>query len=416
MTITMEAAGKVRQRAEGAYKLTDRKADTAKKPGMLNDGNGLYLRVRANGKTISKSWIFRFKPSGAKSSRDLGLGAYPLVSLAKAREKAGKARVAVNEGRDPVAERKAAQVAEAAATDAPCGWTFEEAAKRCIAMNETGWRNAKHRGQWRSTLATYAAPVIGSKDVRGIGPDDVLTILAPIWLTKEQTASRLRARIETVFDFAIAEGKADEPNPALLKKLKPRLPKRPKQEEENHFAALSWREMPKLMAALRKRDGAASKALQFTILTCARTGEVLHATWPEIDLQAREWTVPGARMKMGKTHVQPITDEAAGLLIEVAESGSAYLFPGARKGRPLSSMAMLNLLDRMGYGDRATVHGFRSTFSDWASECTDFKDAVSEFALAHKVGSKVSRAYKRSTRFEQRRELLKQWAEYLNGV
>lgn len=398
-----------RQRKEGRTKLTDTAVRKIRQPGLHNDGAGLYLRVKPNG---AKGWIYRFKLNGR--SRDMGLGTYPDTGLAEAREEAAKARKLVNAGEDPIEQRKAEQAAQTAEVDAPKGIAFREAASAYIAAHEPSWRNEKHRYQWKATLRDYAEPVIGAKQVDEISVEDVLAILEPIWSEKPETANRLRGRIESVLDWSAARGYRNGPNPALWRgNLKHLLPSQKRIATVKHHAALPYADMPEFMEKLRKRDALAARALEFCILTCVRVSECLNATWDEFDIKGRVWTIPGKRMKAGKEHRVPLTEEGAQILTELAGSSDGrYVFPGSRKGRPLSNMAFAMLMRRMGYND-ITAHGFRSTFRDWSAEQTSAPREIAELCLAHTVGNAVERAYRRSDLFEKRRELLNQWAEFL---
>jgi integrase len=390
-------------------------------PGMTNDGDGLYLKV---GRTGGASWIFRYKLAG--KSRDMGLGKHPEICLAIAREKAAEARKLSKSGVDPLtnrgeeierqrlkkeAERLAQDAARAKAT------TFKEVALDYIAAHRSGWRNAKHAQQWENTLATYAFKVIGDLPTQEIGIEHVLKILKPIWTVIPETASRLRNRIELVLDAAKARGLRDRENPARWRgHLDKLLPPRSKVRAVKHHAAMSWTELPAFMATLDKADDLSSKALSFTILTACRTSEALEATWTEIDLATGIWTISASRMKAGKEHRVPLSQAALDLLATLPRvEGGHYLFPGARKKRPLSNMAMLMVLRRMRRRN-LTTHGFRSTFRDWASEVTHYPREVCEQALAHTLESAVEAAYRRGDLFEKRRRLMDDWAGYAMGM
>lgn len=381
--------------ARATNKLTDARCRAASKPGLLGDGGGLYLHVKPSG---AKSWAFIWKASGKR--REMGLGAYPAVKLARARALAGEAREAVAEGRDPIAEKR---------KDAEP--TFGEAADRFLASNETAWRNAKHRAQWAMTLGTYAKPMRGVK-VSEIRTDDVLAVLTPLWQSRPETASRLRGRIERVLDFAKARGWRDGENPALWRgHLKAILPARQKLTR-GHHAAMPYGDVPGFLAQLLERNAMAARGLGFLILTAARTGEVLGATWDEIDMQAGIWTIPACRMKAGREHRVPLSEPALAIVRTLSETrASDFVFPGQKPGRPLSGMAFEMLMRRIGAG-AYTAHGFRSAFRDWAGDETSFPREVAEQALAHRVGDATERAYRRADALGRRRELMGAWASY----
>lgn len=372
-------------------KLTARKVDTIKAPGRHSDGGGLYLNVTESG---AKSWLFMFKKTGRR--REMGLGSARAVSLARARALASDARRHVASGRDPLAMRAK-----------PTTMTFGDAAGALVESMSSSWRNAKHRAQWAMTLKVYGAPLSGMA-AADVTTDDVLGVLKPLWLTKPETASRLRGRIERTLDFAKARGMRSGENPARWRgHLDALLPKRPKLSR-GHHKALPFVTVPEFMGELRKRDGVAPAALEFVILNAARSGEVLGATWNEMDLKARVWTIPAERMKAGRDHRVPLTDRAMEILKAMSRLGtSEFVFPGVKAGRPLSGMALEMVLRRMKVD--ATVHGFRSAFRDWAGECTAFPREIAEAALAHLVGDEVERAYRRGDALEKRRSLMEAW-------
>ena len=375
----------------------------AQRPGLFADGDGLYVRVTGAG---TRGWIFRFKLGG--HMRDMGLGTHPSVSLAEARELAGEARALVRRGIDPIDARK--QQAPPAVEKHIV--TFDEAAKRYIGAHEQSWRNAKHRQQWANTLSTYAGPIISKTDVAAIGTDDVLRILEPIWQEKPETASRVRGRIENVLDWAKVRGLRDGANPAAWRgHLNHLLPSRNKARSVKHHAALPWRELPEFMTELRTNSSISAMALEFTILTAVRTSESIGARWSEIDLKTGVWAIPADRMKASREHRVPIAGPAVALLEALPRvEGNPFLFPGARRGRPLSNMAMLELVRGMRPG--LTVHGFRSTFRDWTAENTAFPRELAEAALAHILGNATERAYQRGDLFEKRRKLMDAWVGY----
>ena len=387
-----------------AGKLTAMKVRALTRPGRYGDGNGLWLQVRDANR---RSWLFRYKLNGR--ARAMGLGAITDVSLAEAREAAEVCRKLLREGIDPV-ERRRAERTKAVAPDAP---TFREVAEGYIAAHSAGWRNAKHRQQWGNTLATYAFPVIGDLAITAVDIGGVMRVLEPLWHKKTETASRLRGRIESVLDYATARGWRTGENPARWRgHLQKLLPARSKVQRIQHHAALPWRQIGAFMAELRQHDGIAARALEFAILTAARTGEVMGARWQEIDGDV--WTVPGERMKAGREHRVPLSAAALEVLraIEAARGAAgAWMFPGGKTGRPLSSMAFLMLLRRMRRTD-LTAHGFRSTFREWAAEATGYPREVAELALAHVNKDKVEAAYQRGDLFEKRRRLMEEWAAF----
>jgi len=379
--------------------------------GLTNDGDGLYFKV---GKTGGTSWIFRFKIAG--KSRDMGLGRYPEVGLAEARDKATEARKLSKAGTDPLAVRDAERETQRITRQAEAARavSFREVASAYIAAHRAGWKNAKHAQQWESTLATYAHPTIGALPPQDVTTGHVLEILQPIWTTKPETASRVRNRIELVLDAAKARNLRQGENPARWRgHLDKLLPKRSKVRVVKSHAAMAWGELPTFMAELAKQEALSARALELTILTACRTSEILNATWGEIDLNSRTWTIPSERMKAGKAHRVPLSDAAMGMLDRVPHlEGADYLFPGTKDGKPLSNQAMTMTLRRMGKG-HLTVHGFRSTFRDWAAECTPYPREVCELALAHRIADGAEAAYWRSDIFEKRRALMEDWARYV---
>ena len=310
-----------------------------------------------------------------------------------------------------------AERAQAALDDAKA-ITFKEAAQRYIASHRSGWKAAKHAGLWENTLATYAEPALGKISVQAVDTALVLKVLEPIWHSKPETASRVRGRIEVILDWAKSRGLRQGENPARWRgHLQFQLPARSKVRRVKHHAALPYADMPEFMALLREEDGVGARALEFTILTAARTGEIIGATNSEANAAEKLWTVPADRMKAGKEHRVPLSEWALTILSDAIASqtgDSAFIFPGGKRGKALSNMAMTAVLRRMGRGD-ITVHGFRSTFRDWAAECTNFPNEVVEMALAHAVGDKVEAAYRRGDLFEKRRRLMADWATYCNA-
>lgn len=369
-------------------------------PGVYSDGGGLYLRIRASG----RSWFYIGTLNGKRI--ELGLGPAMDITLAKARERAAEIRLMLLDGKDPRDERKLAKAVAKPAV------TFGAFAKQHIAGIEDGFKNPKHRQQWRNTLETYGKP-LADIPIDLVATEDVLGVLQPIWLSKPETASRVRGRIERVLDAAKVKGLRSGENPARGRgHLDLLLPKRSKTSVKHH-AALPFADVATFMADLRKRPAVAARALEFTILTAARSGEVRGATWAEIDLENKLWTVPAGRMKAGAVHEVPLSDAAITVLNSVNEEGlkpDDFVFPAPRGGS-LSDMALSQLLKRMDRGN-ITVHGFRSTFRDWVGETTQFEREVVEMALAHTVASAVERAYRRGRALEKRRELMTAWAEY----
>jgi integrase len=389
-------------------KLNDLQVKRASKRGLLNDGNGLNLQIAANG---SKSWVLRYKLNG--KARSLGLGPLRDVSLGLARERAADARREIFNGVDVVEARRERKVASR--LDVAKSNSFDEVAEEFITSHRDGWRNKKHAEQWRSTLRTYASPVFGKLPVAAVDVRLVLKTLQPIWAVKPETASRLRGRIEAVLGYAKALKHREGENPAQWRgNLDALLPARSKVRRVKHHSALAYTEVGAFMVDLRRRDAVAASALDFAILSACRTSEVLNATWEEIDLTNRVWTVPESRMKAGREHKVPLSDAGMAVLeaMKVVRR-SNYIFPGMKRSKPLSNMAMLNLLNRMGRGD-LTVHGFRSSFRDWCAEQTNFPSEVAEMALAHAVGNKVEAAYRRGDLFEKRRKLMDAWATYIS--
>jgi integrase len=376
--------------------------------GMHGDGNGLWFRVVT---AERKAWLLRYTRHGRV--REMGLGAFPAVSLAEARDKAKAARKLLAADIDPIGHREAARLAEAA--EQARATTFAQAAAAFIAAHKAGWRNDKHAAQWESTLRTYAEPSLGKLACAAITTADILAILRPIWAAKPETASRLRGRIEQVLDYAKAHGWRSGENPAAWRgNLALMLPPRSKVAPVVHHAALDWHEAPAFMAAHRAREGMGARALEFAILTAARSGEVRGARWSEINLDRAEWNIPAERMKTSQPHRVPLSEPTLAILREMAAltDGSGLVFLGQRKGVPMSDMTLTAVLRRMGCG-HLTAHGFRSTFRDWAGEATPHASDVVEVALAHTVGSKVRQAYQRGDMFAKRRALMDDWADYL---
>jgi integrase len=396
--------------ARAIEKLTALKVERTNQPGMYGDGGGLYLRV-ANGQ--AKNWVFRFMLNGRP--RWMGMGPLHTVSLAEARKRAGEHRLRRHDGIDPIEARRAERLK--ARLEAAKAITFKECAESYIRAHRAGWRNNKHAAQWEATLATYAESIIGKLSVQTIDTALVLKVLEPIWRKKPETAVRLRGRIESILDWAKVRGYRTGENPARWKgHLDHLLPARGKVRKVEHHAALPYGELPGFLAALREQEGIAARALEFTILTSARTGETIFARWHELDLLDKTWIVPAERMKAGREHRVPLSARALAILEEMQPhraGDDGFVFPGGKAGKPLSNMAFLMLLRRMKRDD-LTAHGFRATFKTWASERTNFQNEIVEAALAHVVGSKVEQAYRRGDMFEKRCRLMDSWAEFCN--
>jgi integrase len=386
-------------------KLTAVAVANMTKPGRYADGNGLYLQVAKGG---TKSWLFRYMRAG--KARQMGLGPVHIVPLVKARAKAMECQRGLLEGIDPIQARQA-RLAQTR-IEAARGITFRQCAEKHIAAHEAGWRNPKHRDQWKNTLATYVYPVIGEVPADEIDIGLVLKILEPIWTSKAETAGRVRGRIEAILDWATARGYRSGENPARWRgHLDKLLPARTKVSKVRHHPAMPYADLPGFMAELRDRASISARALEFAILTAARTGEVIGAQWSEIDLGARIWTIPAERMKGGREHRVPLSDRAVEVLSHLPRE-DGWVFPGGRAGKPLSNMALLELMRGMRPDDGFVPHGFRSTFRDWASERTAFPHEVCEMALAHAIPNKVESAYRRGDLFEKRRRLMTEWARY----
>jgi integrase len=369
-------------------------------PGRYADGNGLYLVVDPSG---AKRWVLRTVVRGKR--RDVGLGGLRLVSLAEAREQALAFRKLARNGGDPLAERRRHRRLIP---------TFEEAARSVHGEHSVAWRNAKHAAQWFSTLAQYVFPTIAGRRVDQIETPDILRVLAPIWLTKPETARRVRQRIGTILDWAKAAGFRDGENPVAG--VAKGLPKQP--DRKAHHAALPYAEVPGFVAALDEVDisWSARLAFEFVVLTATRTSEALAARWNEIDLDGETWTIPPERTKTARRHRVPLSRRCLEILADARElsCGSEYVFPGRSAGKPLSNMALLMTLRRMGLN--VTAHGFRSSFRDWASEQTSFPREVCELALGHSVTNKTEAAYRRGDLFDKRRDLMTAWARFASSA
>jgi integrase len=415
----------------------------AKEPGMYGDGGGLYLQVTGAG---AKSWVFRYwvserdpttgehvKDPGTNktrgTSREMGLGSFAVISLEEARELAADARRLRHQGVDPIEARREAK--QTAALEKAKALKFKDAATAYIAAHCAGWKNEKHAAQWPATLETYAYPVIGGLSVQAIDTALVMKVIEPIWSTKTETASRLRGRVESILDWATVRGYRKGENPARWRgHLDHLLPARSKVRKVEHHPALPYGELAGFLVALRGEEGVAARALEYSILAAARTSETIGAPWNEISTREKLWTIPADRMKAERDHRVPLSKRALAILEEVKKlrGDGDFVFPGRKRGEPLSNMAMLALIGRMNerrtaaglprwtdpmMGNRDIVpHGFRSTFRDWASERTNFPSEMVEMALAHAVDDKVEAAYRRGDLFDKRRRLMDAWAEF----
>ncbi|WP_407161007.1 tyrosine-type recombinase/integrase [Aeromonas caviae] len=374
---------------------------------MSNDGDGLYLKI---GKGGGASWIFRYRQAG--KLRDMGLGAYPGVSLAEARSLAFEAHRILQQGDDPITEKRAA--AQAAQDEARRAITFRELAERYIATHRAGWKSAKHAQQWANTLEQYAHPVIGRMQPNEISTEHVLKILQPIWQTRTETASRVRNRVELVLDAAKAQGLSSVENPARWRgHLDKLLPRRSKVAAVKHHAAMPYHQAPAFLRQIEQAESLSGRALKLVILTACRVSEVLEATWDEVNLTEAIWVIPPHRMKAGREHRIPLCKQAVELLEHLPRlDGSPFLFPGQKPGRPLSGMSIAMFMRRHGAGD-VTAHGFRSTFRDWAAERTNHPREICEMSLAHVVAQGAEAAYWRADVLDKRRALMELWGQYL---
>ena len=388
-------------------RLSARKAASLKLPGRHSDGGGLYLAISDHGGSQRRRWVFLFRSRG--KLREMGLGSASSVSLAQARQQAVRWRAVVADGGDPLRQREIERAARAGSR------TFEEIAKDLVAQKSKGWRNAKVRKQWLPPVQTHAKALL-LKPVDQITTEHIIACLEPIWSIKPETAARVRSRIEAVLDAARVRGfiPAQTANPARWKgHLSHLLPKR-KRLSRGHHAAMPYAGVPAFVAQLQERPSMAAYALEFTILTASRTSETLGCRIQEIDEVTLVWTVPAKRMKSGREHRVPLSQRALEI-VKLARTGanSSFVFPGMKEGKPLSTMSMEMLLRRMQIRN-ATVHGFRSSFRDWAGECTEFPRELAEAALAHVVGDEVERAYRRGDALSRRRTLMDAWAHHLS--
>ncbi|WP_420550537.1 tyrosine-type recombinase/integrase [Litorivicinus lipolyticus] len=376
-------------------RLNSRRLKQELDPGRYGDGNGLYLHVRYGG---SRQWMLRTTIHGKRC--DIGLGSAQLVKLEEAREKAFRLRKLARGGENPLQKKNAAKAIP----------NFAEAAERIWELKRPSWRNPKHAQQWINTLRDHVFPHIATRRIDSIQSSDILQVMTPIWLEKPETARRVYQRIAVVFDWAKASGYREGDSP--MEGVRDVLPKQT--AKPKHHTALDWRELPDFMIKLGKRPATSARALEFIILTAARSSEARMATWDEIDLTNQVWTIPGNRMKMGIEHRVPLSSEAIRILKNAAELRSQYLFPAHNLAKPMSDMVFAALMKRMGRQD-LTTHGFRSTFRDWCSEQNQHSREAAELSLAHRIGNATERAYARSDLLEQRRALMQDWAEYAMG-
>jgi len=396
-------------------KLNALKIKSLTKVGMHSDGNGLHLKIQLSKKTntLNKSWIFRW---GAQGKNTMGLGSLTDVSLADARAKTLECKKLVASGLNPRDERDKVKVEQKAAKAHSI--TFEKAAKEYIKTHRASWKNEKHAQQWENTLDTYAYPKIGKVPCSDVSKDQVLSILTPIWTEKHETATRLRGRIESVLDWAIAKGYRTAANSAVLKgNLQPLLPTINKRKRIEHHAAMPYDDVPTFFASIKDDPSTSARALVFCVLTATRTTETTDAEWNEIDLDKRTWIIPKSRMKRSIEHRVPLSTQLTAVLKSMDQKESTYVFHGAtRKTKPISNMTMLKYLQRKQGCEKFTVHGFRSSFRDWAAEKGNFPREVCEQALAHSLADQTEAAYQRGDYFEKRKELMQAWADYCYGI
>lgn len=395
--------------AKQIEKLTPELVATLDNPGMYPDGLGLYLQVS---KWNTKSWLFRYQRH--YKLRSLGLGPCHTITLQEARKRAKQARQMLLDGLDPIDTKRERRLTDMAAQARVM--TFDQCAKAYIDDQRHGWKNAKHAEQWTNTLNTYASPIIGKLPVGEVDTPLVVKVLRPIWSTKNETASRVRGRIESVLAWATVHKFRTGDNPATWRNNLDKLLARPsKVKKVEHHPALPYAEMGAFMKQLRTQPGVAALALEFTILTASRTGEVIGARWEEFDLPGKAWLIPAGRMKAGREHRVPLCDRVLAILAELEQLGGEYVFPGLKPKKPLSNMAMLTLLKRMERGD-LTVHGFRSTFRDWAAEQTAYPHEMAEMALAHTIDNKVEAAYRRGDLFKKRIRMMQDWQKHCETI
>ncbi|MBE0624547.1 MAG: integrase arm-type DNA-binding domain-containing protein [Burkholderiales bacterium] len=394
--------------AREIHRLTALAISKKKHPGAYADGGGLWLQVTETG---SKSWSFRFMLGGR--AREMGLGPLHTVSLADAREQARACRALHRDGVDPIEHRKLGRAE--AALQMRCAKTFDQCAAGYIEAQRPGWSNPKHADQWTNTLKTYASPVFGQLPVQAVDTELIVEALNKIWTSKTETATRVRQRIESVLDWATVSGFRKGDNPARWAgHLEHKLTNPAKLKNVENLPALPFAKIASFLADLRKEEGIAARAMEFMILTAARTGDVRGALWSEIDFEEKAWTIPAERMKMKREHRVPLCDRALAILEDMQKlkaDDQPYVFPGGKVGKAMSDGALLALLKRMKRTE-ITPHGFRSTFRDWGSECTAYSHEVQELALAHLIKNKAEAAYRRGDLFDKRRQLMDEWQRY----
>lgn len=380
-------------------KLTAARLKSLTEPGRYSDGDGLFLVVKPTG---GRNWVLRALCRGKR--RDIGLGPLKSVDLADARDAAYQIRRQIAQGLDPIAERKRERQAIP---------TFRAAAKIVHDEHKAAWKNGKHQAQWLSTLETYAFPKLGDRLVSDIGAPDIRDVLAPIWLSKPETARRVRQRIGTVLDWACVKGFRTSEAP--LRSLSKGLPRQPR--KDRHFAAMNYADVPKFMQRLKERESIGRLALEAVILTAARSGEIRFARWRELDLDEGLWSIPADRMKMKRPHIVPLSPDVIQVFRRAEKfraQGTDIIFPGQKLKKPMSDMTLLKILRDMDAG--VTVHGFRSAFRDWVAEQTNYPGEVAEAALAHAIPNKVEAAYRRTDFLAKRRDLMREWARFCLGV
>ena len=394
--------------------LTVTEVKNFKTPGMHADGNGLYLKVK---RADAKYWIFRFTFEGKRY--DMGLGSFPDVKLQEVREGVVKQRKLIREGVNPIKARE--EIKEQTKKAAGKAQTFKECALAYIQEHRPTWKNDKHASQWSNTLGAYAFPIFGHKAIGDVHKDDILKMLKPIWKEKTETATRVRSRVERILDWATAHDLREGDNPARGKGFIHTLLGEPTRLKKGGLhKALDYKRVAEFVSWLRGKGGISALAFEFTILTAARSGETLGAQWDEINFEEKTWTIPAERTKTSKEHVVPLNDRAIDILKTANEvRRDDFIFPGNKKDKGLSNMTMLVMLKRGNAQEiwgGVTVHGFRSTFKDWAADCTDYPNELSEMALGHSISNKVEAAYRRKTMLEKRRAMMTEWAEYAEGV
>lgn len=401
-----------------AKALTVKQVEHEKRVGYYADGAcpGLNLQVTNGARGIARSWLFRYTSPTTSKRREMGIGAVGVIGLADARAFVAEYRLQLAQGLDPLDERASARAKSRVQRSKKI--TFAEAARQCIATKAHEWSNAKHAQQWTNTLTTYANPILGKMDVALIATEDVLRVLEPIWLTKTETATRVRQRIETVFDWCSARGHRAGDNPARLKgALGELLPTATKIKKVEHLAAIPYQRINEFVIALRSLGGAAPLALEFMLLTATRTSETIMALWDEFDLESRTWTIPAERMKAGREHRVPLCDHAIEILqTMMAARQNEYVFPGQSPGHNphLSNGAFLYVFRQLPEFRAYTPHGLRSTFRDWASECTNTPNETLELCLAHTIKNKAEAAYRRLDQLEKRRKVMQSWQVFID--